>query len=106
MAQSVRIMPPSSHVTEHWGALAGTTKHAFSNPERVGLDPDDFAYRSWSTTRRNKHAGPNGDDLEHQNLFPVGHADEAATQQEYDDKIAGLAELVNAVETTQPLRHY
>ena len=24
-----------------------------------------------------------------QNLFPVGHADGPATQQEYDDKIAG-----------------
>jgi Endonuclease/Exonuclease/phosphatase family len=33
-----------------------------------------------------------------QNLFPVGHADGPATQQEYDDKIAGLAEVINAVE--------
>jgi Endonuclease/Exonuclease/phosphatase family len=33
-----------------------------------------------------------------QNLFPVGHADGLATQQEYDDKIAGLAEVINAVE--------
>ena len=32
-----------------------------------------------------------------QNLFPVGHADGPATQQEYDDKIAGLAEVINAV---------
>jgi Endonuclease/Exonuclease/phosphatase family len=32
-----------------------------------------------------------------QNLFPVGHADGPATQQEYDDKIGGLAELINAV---------
>lgn len=33
-----------------------------------------------------------------QNLFPVGHADGPATQQEYDYKIAGLAEVINAVE--------
>jgi hypothetical protein len=32
-----------------------------------------------------------------QNLFPVGQADGPATQQEYDDKIAGLAEIINAV---------
>ena len=32
-----------------------------------------------------------------QNLFPVGHGDGPATQQEYDDKIAGLAEVINAV---------
>ena len=33
-----------------------------------------------------------------QNLFPVGHVDGPATQQEYDDKVAGLAEVINAVE--------
>jgi hypothetical protein len=33
-----------------------------------------------------------------QNLFPVGHPDGPATQQEYDDKVAGLAEVINAVE--------
>ena len=33
-----------------------------------------------------------------QNLFPVGHADGPATQQEYGYKIAGLAEVINAVE--------
>ena len=33
-----------------------------------------------------------------QNLFPVGHADGPATQQEYDDKVAGLAEVINSVE--------
>jgi hypothetical protein len=32
-----------------------------------------------------------------QNLFPVGHVDGPATQQEYDDKVAGLAEVINAV---------
>jgi endonuclease/exonuclease/phosphatase family metal-dependent hydrolase len=32
-----------------------------------------------------------------QNLFPVGHGDGPATQQEYDDKVAGLAEVINAV---------
>jgi hypothetical protein len=32
-----------------------------------------------------------------QNLFPVGHGDGRATQQEYDDKVAGLAEVINAV---------
>jgi hypothetical protein len=29
-----------------------------------------------------------------QNLFPVGHPDGPATQQEYDDKVAGLAEVI------------
>ena len=33
-----------------------------------------------------------------QNLFPVGHTDGPATQQEYDDKLAGLAEVINAVQ--------
>jgi hypothetical protein len=33
-----------------------------------------------------------------QNLFPVRHGDGPATQQEYDDKVAGLAEVINAVE--------
>lgn len=33
-----------------------------------------------------------------QNLFPVGHVDGPATQQEYDDKVAGLAQVINAVE--------
>ena len=33
-----------------------------------------------------------------QNLFPVGHPDGPATQQEYDDKVADLAEVINAVE--------
>jgi hypothetical protein len=33
-----------------------------------------------------------------QNLFPVGHPDGPATQQEYDGKIAGLAGVINAVE--------
>jgi endonuclease/exonuclease/phosphatase family metal-dependent hydrolase len=32
-----------------------------------------------------------------QNLFPVGHGDGPATQQEYDDKVAGLAEVIDAV---------
>jgi hypothetical protein len=32
-----------------------------------------------------------------QNLFPVGHGDGPATQQEYDDKVADLAEVINAV---------
>jgi endonuclease/exonuclease/phosphatase family metal-dependent hydrolase len=33
-----------------------------------------------------------------QNLFPVGHVDGPATQQEYDDKLAGLAEVIDAAE--------
>jgi len=33
-----------------------------------------------------------------QNLFPVGHEDGPATQQEYDDKIGGLAEVIDAVQ--------
>jgi Endonuclease/Exonuclease/phosphatase family len=33
-----------------------------------------------------------------QNLFPVGHADGPVTQQDYYAKIAGLAEVINAVE--------
>jgi hypothetical protein len=33
-----------------------------------------------------------------QNLFPMGHVDGPATQQEYDDKIVGLAEVMSAVE--------
>jgi len=33
-----------------------------------------------------------------QNLFPMGHVDGPATQQEYDDKVAGLAGVINAVE--------
>jgi len=32
-----------------------------------------------------------------QNLFPMGHGDGPTTQQEYDDKVAGLAEVINAV---------
>jgi hypothetical protein len=32
-----------------------------------------------------------------QNLFPVGHDEGPATQQEYDDKIGGLAEVIDAV---------
>lgn len=32
-----------------------------------------------------------------ENLFPVGHGDGPATQQEYDDKVAALAEVIDAV---------
>jgi endonuclease/exonuclease/phosphatase family protein len=33
-----------------------------------------------------------------QNLFPVGHQDGPATQQDYDDKVTALAEVIDAVE--------
>ena len=32
-----------------------------------------------------------------QSSFPAGHGNGPATQQEYDDKVAGLAEVINAV---------
>src|SRR5262245_36302499 len=49
------------------------------------------------TSRRNPVADLTVMTWNIQNLFPVGQGDGPATQQEYDDKIAGLAEVINAV---------
>ena len=69
-----------------------------SKPELVDLDPDDLP-----TVSDQRRGGTNLPDLtvmtwNIQNLFPVGHADGPPTQQEYDDKIAGFAKVINAVE--------